>query len=520
MSIRNKNRVLNSARNIFTSAFMQTILGIVAFVERTFFLKYLSADYLGLNSLFANVLYVLSIAELGIGSAIAFALYKPLAEHDNERIAMYMAFFKKAYNIIGSIILVVGVVLSPFIKNFASDGAGIQDMSLYFLLYLFSVGICYFFSYKQILIEADQKKYICQSILCAGSVLQAILQIVVLILTHNYAIYLAVFFVCNVGKNIIISVIANRMYPVIKDRKHKDKKFNKDERKQISTNIRAMCYHKFGEIAIGSSDSILISYIVDLTSLGLYANYQIIIEALRSAMRVFYSSVLASIGNMCATEEEEDIYYAFKTLNFTNYILFSFVTVAMFCLIQPILSLWLGAKYLLSTRTVFLICMMFFLTGTRNMLLNFHDAYGLFWADKYKRIMEAVVNLGVSFALGKLWGLDGIFLGTIASNLTGFWIEGIVVYKYAFHRKPGEYIRLYGLQAFVTVLVMCITMGFCSIVSANLLIVLIYRILICIVVPICIYLVIYRKNRDFIAMRKNVVEMAGMLFKKNHSSAN
>ena len=511
---REKNRVRKSARNIFTSAFFQTVLGIIAFVERTVFLKYLDVDYLGLNSLFSNVLYVLSIAELGLGSAIAFMLYKPLAEDNHNKISVYMHFFKKAYTVIGSIIIIVGLCLSPFIRIFATSSDSIGHIGYYFIIYLLAIGCTYFFSYKQILIEADQKKYINQTIICLGSIIQSLLQMFVLYKTSNYALYLAVFFICNIGKNLIISVYADRLYPFLKKHKSRKSDLTASDRKSITRNIKAMCFHKLGGIAIGSSDSILISYLIDIRSLGLYANYLIIIDAVKNGMRVFYSSVLASIGNMCATEDDENIYYAFKTLNFTNYILFSYVTVLLFNLIQTAITLWLGKDLLLPISTVALVCVVLFLNGTRSMILNFHDAYGLFWADKYKRVLEAVVNIIVSFVFGKLYGLNGIFIGTIASNLVGFWIDGWAVYRYAFHRNVSEYIFMYIRQFLVTVVVLSITFGVNMLVRGSGLISVLIRIVISMLIPIGCYYLIYHNNSDFIALKNNVADMLHMVKRK------
>lgn len=494
-------RVKNSARNIAVSAMFQTILGVISFVERTVFIKCLSPDYLGLNSLFSNILFVLSIAELGIGSTIAFALYKPLAENDDKKILSYMLFFKKAYRIIGSIIIFIGLLISPFVKFFVTSENEIASIQQFFIIYLFAIGLTYFFSYKQILIEADQKKYINQIGICGGSILQAVFQIVVLITTRNYALYIFVFLIFNVGKSIFLSKVANRLYPIIKQ-KRSDLKFDEAEKNKITSNIKAMCFHKFGEVVIGSTDSILISSIVDIKYLGLYANYQIIINALVSAMRIFYSSMLASIGNMCVTEDSEKVYSSFKTLNFANYILFSYLSVLILNLIQPVISIWLGAKYLLPDSTVFLVSLSFFLSGTRNMILNYHDAYGLFWADKYKRVIEAVVNLVVSLFLGLEYGLNGIFLGTITSNLVGFGIEGYVVYKYSFHKPFHMYIRLYIKQVLVTLFISSLTYLCCHIFKVSSLVIgLLVNLLMCLIIPVSIYLLLYRKEKNFIAVK-------------------
>ena len=180
---RNKTRIRNSVRNMATAAVLQTLLGVLAFVDRTIFIRCLSLEYLGLNSLFSNILNVLSMAELGMSSAIAFALYKPIAEQNFELINSYMDFFKKAYRIIGCVILIIGLLLSPFIRILFKDAKNIENVSEYFIIYLFAVGLTYFYSYKQILIEADQKKYITQIVICIGSIFCVLFQL--LIVTKN-----------------------------------------------------------------------------------------------------------------------------------------------------------------------------------------------------------------------------------------------------------------------------------------------------------------------------------------------
>ena len=508
-SKRDKNRVVHSARNIFTTAFFQIILGFVAFAERAVFIRCLSADYLGLNSLFANVLYVLSIAELGIGSAVAYALYKPLADQDERKIYLYMRFFKKAYSLIGLIIIVLGLCLSPFISKLATSNEKIPYIELYFIIYLLSVGISYFFSYKQIIIDADQNKYLSQAIISSGTIVQQLLQMVILLTTHNYALYLIIFFILNIGKYIIISIVAKKKYPVIHKENFKTDKLSANEKHSITINVKAMCYHKFGEVAIGSSDSILIAYLIDIATLGMYANYQLILEALRSSLRIFNSSVQASIGNLCATESSDKIYSSFKTLNFTNYILHSY---------QPIVAIFFGKRFLLADSTVFLIAISIFLSGTRLMILNYHDAYGLFWADRYKRVLEAIVNLVVSFCLGKKYGINGIFLGTIMSNLVGFGIEGFVVYKHAFKKTVRSYVFTYILQLIVTIMIMLVTYCLANLVESNVFIELLYHLVLCLTVPLLLYYLIYRKNPDFIAMKNNAIDMCKMVLAKRRKN--
>ena len=501
-------RIKNSLRNMATSAFAQTFLGIAAFLERSIFISHLNADYLGLNTLFANVLNVLSIAELGIGSAIAFALYKPLAESDHDQIASLMQFFRKAYSVIGMIIIVVGLGVSLFIDSFVS-GSSIpkDDIQRYFILYLLSVAFTYFFSYKQILIEADQRRYINQLVICFGTILQYIIQIVVLIFTRNYELYILVFFFFNILKNIVLALIANKIFPALKQDKKNIKKLTGEKRTSIIKNIKAMCLHKFGDVAISSSDSIMISLLVDIKSLGLYANYQIVINALEGATRVFYSSTLASIGNMFATEDNEKLYSSFISLNFASYLLHSVITVLFFNLIQSALQLWLGQDYLLSIAAVFWISLSFFVRGIRRMPTNFHNACGLFWADRYKKIVEAIINIIVSILCALKFGVAGIFVGTVSSQIIGFIIGGRVLYKYAFNKPLHLFFRLYLEELAVTVSAMAMVFVICKfVIIDNILLRLVVNVIMNIIILFVFYYILYRKNPVVISIRNGVIE--------------
>ena len=510
---RNKTRIRNSVRNMATAAVLQTLLGVLAFVDRTIFIRCLSLEYLGLNSLFSNILNVLSMAELGMSSAIAFALYKPIAEQNFELINSYMDFFKKAYRIIGCVILIIGLLLSPFIRILFKDAKNIENVSEYFIIYLFAVGLTYFYSYKQILIEADQKKYITQIVICIGSIFCVLFQLAAVYLTRNYAVYIIIYLVFNVGKNVVLSIWANNLYPFL--RKSKIEKLSKREKKAVKKNVFALSLHKFGEVAIGSIDSLLISALVDLRTLGLYANYQIITDSLRSAMRVFYTSLKASIGNICATEENDQIYSSFISLDFANYFISSIITVLMFALFQSVISIWLGTSFLLKTSTVLLLSLVFFISTNRSMVLNYHDACGLFWSDKYKRLIEAALNLIISYSLGVYLGIDGIFIGTVICNLVGFIIEVNVVFKNVFMVSPLHYFFTYAGRIFITVF-NCIIVSFvCLLYKGSAVFSLLYSVSMSVILVALIYHVLYHKNKDYIVVKGFLKSFVGSTLRKS-----
>lgn len=511
----NKSRIKNSVRNFVTIASSQVILGIVSFVGRTIFIANLSKDFLGLNELFSTILYILSLTELGIGTTITYALYSPLARGDTNQIRAYMSFFKRIYTIIGLTIITLGLCFTPFIHFFVKSETPITYLELYFMLYLFGVGLTYFFSYKQILLEADQKKYIPSVVICLVSIFQIVVQSLLIIVYKSYILYILVFCVCNIVKNVILAIITNKKYPILKN-KEKPVQLTKQQYQPLKNNIKAMFLRKIGEVSIGSIDNILISSFVGLSTLGLYANYQIILEALRSALRVFYSSIAASIGNLCAMETKEKAYSSFVSLNFVNTLLFSYVSVLLVVLLQPVVTMWLGTTYLLDLSTVILIAINFYLTGTRQMILNFHTAYGLFWADKYNPLAQAVINLSVSLLFVRKFGLDGILLGTAISSLaTGIWIEPLVVYRFGFERPVWKYYLTYIKLLCVTIFIAVLTYTATAWIALGRFGTFWAKLFFCILLPPICYFVFFRKNLDF----RNLITLIRFnLIKNNRNS--
>jgi O-antigen/teichoic acid export membrane protein len=497
---KDNTRITNSIRNMATSATTQIVIGVLSFFNRTIFIKYLSSDFLGLNELFGTVLYVLSLSELGIGSAITFALYKPIAEGNLEQIRTYMHFFKKVYTAIGCVIIGLGLCFSPFIKSFVKSENAIDHLELYFIIYLFSVGFTYFYSYKQILIEADQKKYITQLVFCIATIIQLTIQTILIIFFKSYILYLITFFICNIGKNIYLAVRANKEFPILKLKKP-ILPIGKQQLKDLSVNIKAMFVRKLGEVSIGAIDNLLISSFVGLTTLGLYANYQVILEALRSTLRVFYTSITASIGNLCASETTEKAYSSFRSLNFINSLLSSFITVLLVILFQPCMVMWLGESFLLNTSTVILIALNFYLAGTRQMVLNYHAAYGLFWADKFNPLAQAIINLVVSILLVKPFGLNGILAGTTISSIaTWIWIEPYVVFKYGFQLPVKKYYQSYAFFGIITTILSGTMYFLTSWIHWGRFGTFFGKLTICIMILPFLYWLIFKKNEDFKSM--------------------
>lgn len=448
------SRTENSIKNISYAIIGYAVSLFLQLANRLVFVKLLSAEYLGISGLFTNVLSLLSLSELGVGAAIVFALYKPVAENDIEKIKSLMSLYKRLYSIIGSIILVVGLLLTPFLKYIIKEMPDdIPLIYLYYMLYVINSGISYFYTYKRSLIICNQEEYISTTTTMVASVGTKILQIVVLLLFKNYTLFLLVQIGFTRIENLVISKIADRRYPFLKEKNIVP--LSTDEKLEIKTNVFAMMLHKIGSVVVNATDNLIISKILGLVSVGFMSNYSMIFDTVNSLITKVFSAITASIGNMAVLESKEKSEKVLYRILFANFWIVSFCTICCFCLCQPFISLWLGDKYVLSIYVLAALCGCFYLTGMRLTVLQFRTALGLFVYDKYKAILEAVLNLAISIPMTMLWGIAGVKLGTIISMLlTSFWIEGFILFRKYFSKSTWHYFRIQFLYLGLTLL-MC-----------------------------------------------------------------
>ena len=400
-------RSSKSAKNLIFSVGGNGINIIINFISRTIFISLLGKEYLGINGLFSNILNVLCLAELGVGSAITYCLYEPLATKDISKIQALMNFYKKSYKVICSIIISAGIMLTPFIKFFIKDTPNINYLHLIFLLFVMNTAVSYLFSYKKTIISADQNQYIVSTYQYIAFILQNIIQILVLYITRNFILYLVVQIVVTIVQNILVSKKADKLYPFIAIKN--DKKLDKKTLKVIRKNVIAMIFHKIGSIVVNSTDNILISKLIGIGTVGIYSNYSLIINAINSLLNQVFYSITASIGNLGSVESEERVYETFQRVLFLNFWMYYFSSICIITLINPFINLWVGEGFGLDKWVVIIIVLNFYLSGIRKTALTFRDALGLYWYDRYKPIIESIINLVISIILTKKFGVIGIF---------------------------------------------------------------------------------------------------------------
>lgn len=449
--MRTKYSLFNMAVS-FAGQFINLIL---LFISRRIFIRCFAIQYLGINGLFTNILTVLSMAELGIGTAMIYGLYRPAATEDQDEICRLLNLYRLLYRVVGIFVFVAGLALLPFLPHLVKGGTDIPHMPLIYLMYLFDTVSSYFLSYRQSVITAHQKTFLITVVTQGVRSVQILLQIAVILFTGNFYLYLALQIGAQFVSNLILSVAAARLYPYIR-RKGLGLP-ERGETKRILKDISAMAMHKFGAVVVSNTDNLIISAFVGLASVGLYSNYKMILNSIKLMMSYVYGAFTAGIGNLAATSDGEKIYSVHRELNFLLSMLYGYMAVCLFLLFNPFIGLFFGWEFTMGMPVVLLIVVDFYLHGMRQLTLRFRDGMGLYRHDRHKPIAESALNLAVSLVLVRRYSVAGVLAGTIVSTLlTNFWVEPMVFLKYGvkgnWRKNLGRYFAGYLRYSLMTIL--------------------------------------------------------------------
>ncbi len=493
-----KNLIVGIAGQLFNQ--------ILGFISRTVFIQQLGVVYLGINGLFSNIFSILSLVELGVGSAIIFSLYKPLAEKDESKIEALMSLYSKAYNIIGTVILTLGITLIPFLKYIIKDQPNIPHFILIYFLYLLNTVSSYFFAYKRSLFNADQKNYINVINNNVFTLITKILQIIILIFTKNFLLYLLVQIICTFFSNLDITIRANINYPYIKNKT--GVKLPVEDLKNIKKNIVSLFLLRIGSVVVSGTDNLLISSFVGLRWVGIYSNYVMLISIIQAFITQIFNSITASVGNLVNSESKEKSIDIFYKIFFINFIIYSFSCISLFVLLNPFIRLWIGKEFLLPTGVVLLIVFNIYLMGIRNVLWIFNNTLGFFYFFRYMPFIEATINLGVSIILLKSLGIVGVFLGTLTSTVTTYiFAEPYILYKNYFKVSLSTYFVKYFNYMTVLVVTGYIVWYLTSLINnSNWIGFFLKAIITCILICLIFLIVFYRTKefKYFISLIKNI----------------
>ncbi len=415
---------------------------IVQFVARTFFVRILGAEYNGINGLFLNILQVLNIAELGFAYSVAYALYKPLEEGDEQKISAIMNFLRRVYGIITCIVLTAGTLCIPFLQYLIKEDIStlpfnIHEIRIFFAIYLVNTALSYVLSYKRTIITADQKSYLVSAVDYIGNAILYAVQIVVLLMWKNYYVYLILMTIKTFLSNVILNSIANKKYPYLG--KNRKLALDKSERGSIMKNVGAMFFHKIGTIIVYSTTTIIISALVGLVDASKYVNYILIVNAVGTFINIVFNALTASVGNLCTTADETYQYRVFRRVSYVSNFLAVFCFTCYVGLFTPFITIWVGGEMTFDFWTTVAIASSAFVTVIRLTVTTFKNAKGLFVKDWYKPLLEAGLGVALAVVLSFPLGTFGVVLGYMLPNLlVGFPIETIVLFKYGFKQTNGK----------------------------------------------------------------------------------
>lgn len=483
-----KNGILILAAQIFTY--------IMDFLCRTVFIYTLSMEYVGVKGLFSNILSILSLTELGVGTVLIYSMYKPIAENDEKKLLALIGFYKKAYQFIACFVAGVGVMLTPFLKYLIKDCPDIKGLHVIYLLYLANTVCSYLSYYKVSILLADQKLHIVNLYNCAASTLKNLLQIGILILTGNFFLYLLVQPPITLLNNLVLTKKAEKQYPFLKTKE--EIPLSSEDRKEIFKNTFAMFNHRVGATILGSTDNLIISRFIGLTAVAINDTYTLILNMISFLFNQIFSALTAGVGNLNATESKETSYKVFKMLHFANFWFYTFCTIGLYTMLNPLIELIWGKDYLFPMSVVAIVCINFYIVGIRKIPLVFKESMGLLWQDRFKPLIESAINLVVSVIAVYRFGAAGVFAGTFISMVTtSLWVEPYVLFKHGLKRSWNEFWRTNGVYFTVSFVLSIATTYVANLYTGLLIYEFIYKLIVCLLLPNILLLLLFHRSRVF-----------------------
>lgn len=496
-------RTKNTIRNIIWGVMYQIMNTVLPFISRTIFIYILGEQYLGLNSIFTSILSVLNISELGVSSAIVYSMYGAIARDDHNEICALMNFYKKCYRVIGTVILMLGSLMFPFLSKFVSGDIP-ADVNIYVLygINLFSTVISYFlYAYKHSMFWAFQRGDLNKKVIITMSTLQYLTQIVLLMLFKSYYAYVIITPIYNMIINIILGHVADKNFPMYRARGE----LSRERKKNIAQNVKALLVSKIGGTLTVSFDTMVISSFLGLSILGKYNNYMYIMSSVIGFTHILFDAMGAGWGNSIKTETIEKNWELFKETSFINNWLIGWCAACFLGLYQPFITLWIGDDFLLPMIDVILICVYFWVWRYQDVLFTCKEAAGQWRADQFRPLVVGIANLALNIILVKMIGLSGVLLSSIITwILIGFpWLV-TNIFRSIFKRSALTYILNALWNALFAAGNACVTWFLCWKIQRKNLFVFFVQILICLIVPNVMFMLENRRQPEFHAFIERV----------------
>ena len=492
-------RVKSATKNIAFGYVGQMATMIMSFILRKIFIMHLSDTLLGVNSLYTNILSLLNMAELGIGTALNFSLYGPVARGEKEKIKSYMQMYKKAYYCIAAVVAVIGLALTPFLSFFIKNPGenSLRDLTIYYFIFLFNTVSSYFVAYKYSLINAEQKNYVQTNVITITKIVTVFFQIIIVVATENFYLYLLTDAVIQLIQKIFVSRFLDNMYPYLRDKNVT--KLSKEESDEVFRKTKALVFHKVGDVARLQTDALIISSFIEVAMAGVVDNYNMVISSVSNFVNIIFNSVISSFGNLIATESKEKQFAMFKVYRFFASWVYGFSCVGFMILLTPLIRIWLGDSWILAPAAVYCILTDYYFKGDRIVLSNFKTAAGVFEQDKYLALIQGAVNLVISIWLVQTpLGLTGIYIGTIVSGLIANVTKPVIIYRACFDMNAGGYFvdTVKYLCSLIGVMIVCNLISIRVLSDLNILTFIIMGIIITVIFN-GVYFILYGRSEEF-----------------------
>ena len=504
-------RTKNAVRNMLFDGMLKTLNIVVPFIMRTVMLHFLGVQYLGLNGLFKSILSFLNLAELGVGSAMVFSMYKPIAEDDTESICALMRLYRSFYRVIGLFIAVVGLALTPFLRNLISGDIP-PDMNLY-ILYFMNLGSTvltyWLFAYKRSLLDAHQRTDVTSKVSLFVQVVEYALMLLSLIVFHNYYLYLAIQLLSQIAINILTAVWVAKMYPDYSPRGH----LPREKVMDIIRRVRDLFTSKFSSVVFTYADTLVISAFMGLASLAIYQNYYFVITSLRTFLEVIIGACIAGVGNSLITESEEKNYSDLGRFTMLFGWIMGVCSAMLLCMYQPFMQIWMGEENMLAFNYVVCFVICFYSMGMNKIINMFKDAAGIWHRDRFRPLVAALVNLGLNLATVQWLGLYGVLLSSVVSIV-------VVQIPWLFHNLFAEvfpakykwkYILFFCGLSGVALTACILSLVICNMLHLDVWLTLIANACVSFIIPNLLFFLVYGRNPHF---KKSVEQIRRVLLRK------
>ncbi len=466
--MRSKSRIKNSFLNLVTGLGGKLLTTVLDFIVRTVFIHTLGTNYLGINGLFTNILSMLSLANLGIGTAIVYRMYKPLAEQDEQRVRVLLKFYKLAYKLIGTIIFVLGLALIPFLKYLIKDydtlGEKGINATVLFLMFLFNSASSYWFlAYRTSVVSANQENYILLLINYLAHIVSCVVKILVLLFVEDFIVYTGMSILISIVFSVVSGIVAKKRYPqfFVKEKESLDRKEISDMLKDCG----ALFVYKANSVIINACDNLVLGAIIGLQVVGLYSNYLLFHTTCTSFFNMLVASYKASLGNLYATENEETKIKFFYITLFTIVVVMGTFGVGIAVCADEVVQTWVGNDYVIPQPLSILIGIEMYFGGLLDGLGQVRHVSGIFRQMWFRPFISMSVNVVVSVALAQYMGIYGVIIGTICAYvLTNYLIDPHLIFKYAFnsHGSVWVYYKKTVLYLIILAAICALDMLFCN----------------------------------------------------------